>query len=596
MGILSLLTLWQCAQPGRLTGGPKDILPPVLNTVASTPNLQTNFKKETITLAFDEFLKLDKVFTEVVISPPLQYNPNIRLKGKSVLIDFDDKEVLRPDATYTINFGEAIRDYTEGNIVKNMTYVFSTGNFIDSLSVKGTVRDAITGKAVDKAIVMLYENLSDSVVYRELPFYFGRTDKEGKFIINNVKAGRFKVLALLEEFTSYKFDNPGESIGFLDEPILVSDTTRNDINVSIFQEAVPNRIVKIDSSRYGRLKFFFSDDPVFATIDSVAAPDGVEVYRENIADTLFLWHNTTDTLPWPLYVTVDTLRDTIPVRSLERDSFLKKAKLETLKKSAAAATKINPLKPLMIVFNEPLSRVDTSFIKLWILEKDTTARDSLLPGDSLLMDALVLTDTLKQPDIILPDSLSEKEVPDRGMLIPSLNATVDSADRRNLSINMPWKAGATYSLQLMPGAVGSLRGLAYQDTFEQQYEPLSALDFGDITLNIRGIVPGQSYLLEVLFKNDNLVESFSVANDTLVVRKIVAVPSGKYQLRVTKDRNGNERWDTGNYIRREQPEVQRIKILEELRAGWEVEVEIDLEGLFSRKGSLPPKAEAQEEE
>jgi len=602
MGMLTLLTLWHCAQPGRLTGGPKDIIPPKLNTAESSPNLQTNFEKKTITLMFDEFIKLEKVFTEVVISPPLEYSPDIQVKKKSVLIDFDEKETLRPNATYTINFGEAVRDFTEGNIVEDLTYVFSTGDFIDSLSVEGTVTDAVTGKTVEKAIVMLYENLSDSVVYKELPFYFGRADKDGKFTINNVKAGAFKVVALLESFTNYKFDNAGESIGFLDEPIIVSDTTQNNLKISIFQEAVFNRITRIDSSSYGRLKLFFSDDPKFATLDYTAAFDE-EIYRENIEDTLFVWHNTLDTIGWPLYVAVDTLLDTIQVRNIDRDSFIKKTILKTTKESSTSATKINPLRPLMLTFSEPLGMVDTAHIKLWMAIDTTTSSvpttDSLQVDtlNNLETDSLSLTDTLNQITIteVKSDSLSSEKQENKGTLVESLAVTIDSADRRNLKIDMPWKADAIYTLQLMPEAVRSLRGLIYKDTFIQKYEPLPALDFGDITLNIRGIDSSQSYFLEVLFKNDNLVESFSVANDTLVTKKIVALPSGQYQLRVTKDRNANGRWDTGNYIRREQPEQQKIKMLEELRQGWEVEADIDLEGLFSGKVTLPPKKEEEQE-
>ncbi len=527
-----LLVFYQCAQPGTLTGGARDTKPPVLNTAESTPNLQTNFNKQTIELKFDEFIQLKKASTEVIISPPLTYNLKTRVRGKSVLVEFDEKETLRSDATYSINFGEAIQDYTEGNKIEGFTFVFSTGDFLDSLSVTGNVTDAISGKPVEKAIVMLYNVIEDSVVSKVLPFYFGRTDKTGTFKINNVKSDTFKVVALLESFTNYKFDNSGESIGFLEDPIIINDSTSNEISISLFKEEGKNRLIKVDSSQYGQLKLIFSNDPKSAKLDYGVID--AEVYRENIEDTLFVWHNTAVADTWLLSVAVDSLRDTILVRGVERDSFIKKNKLSIIKKASPTAVKINPLKSLPIAFASPLESFDTSKIKLY--------------SDSLMTR------------------------------IP-VEVSIDSLDRKNLSIRYPW-ADTSYYFQILPGAATALTGLVYADTFTQIYEPSPRDVFGDLTLNIRGIQPGTIYFLELLFKSDNLVESFSVANDTLVVKKIVALPIGNYSLRVTKDRNKNGRRDSGNYYRREQPEQQRITTLEELRAGWEVDTEIDLEQLF----------------
>ncbi len=548
--LVMLLACSQCAQPGVLTGGPKDTEPPVLNTLESTPNLQTNFDKQTIELAFNEFLQLKQANKEVVISPPLTYNLKTRVKGKSVLVEFDEKETLRPNATYTINFGEAIQDFTEGNKVENFTFVFSTGDFLDSLSVTGKVTDAITGKVVNDAIVMLYDVMEDSVVNKALPFYFGRTDEEGVFKINNVKSDTFKVVALLEDFTNYKFDNSGESIGFLEDPIIINDTTNNKIEISLFQEEGTNRLVKIDSSQYGKLKLIFNNDPNAAVLDYEV--ENIDVYREVISDTLFVWHNTSATDTWPLTIAVDSLRDTILVYGLERDSFLKKNKLLMTKEASPTVVKINPLKPLQLAFSNPLQTVDTSKILLYA--------DSLMTGLPIVVE-------------------------------------VDSMDRKNLIIRYSW-VDTSYYFQLLPGAVTALSGLIYADTFIQQYQPSPRDMFGDLTLNIRGIQPATTYFLELLFKSNNLVESFSVANDTLVVKKITGLPIGNYELRVTKDRNKNGRRDSGNYYRKEQPEQQRVTTLEELRAGWEVDTAIDLEQIFTapERPAEPEKVEGAEGE
>ena len=173
---------------------------------------------------------------------------------------------------------------------------------------------------------------------------------------------------------------------------------------------------------------------------------------------------------------------------------------------------------------------------------------------------------------------------------------IDSLDRKNLSIQYPWK-DTSYYFRILPDAVTALTGLVYADTFMSRYEPSPRDVFGDLTLNIRGIQPGTNYLLELFFKNDNLVESFSVANDTLIVKKINALPIGVYSLQVTKDRNNNGRRDSGNYYRKEQPEQQRITTLEELRAGWEIDTDIDLEKLFTtpERPEKPEKVEGEKE-
>ena len=225
-----------CAQVGRLTGGPEDETPPALIEEESTPSLQTNFTKQTIKLAFDEWLKLDNnYFKEVVISPPLLYNPEIKLKGKSVLFSFHEDEVLKEEATYTINFGKAIKDLTVGNVVDNLRFVFSTGPFIDSLEVKGTVIDVEEGKGVADALLMLYDNLADSVVRTERPFYFARTDKSGNFKIENVKSDTFKVVAMVDNNFNYFFDLEKEKIGFLEEPIILPDSNLTSLNLTLFE-------------------------------------------------------------------------------------------------------------------------------------------------------------------------------------------------------------------------------------------------------------------------------------------------------------------------------------------------------------------------
>ena len=207
-----------CANVGTGPGGgPKDEKPPVLQTDQSTPNLQTNFKKQDINLVFDEYVEVKNIFDEVIISPPLQKRWKLSQKLKTVTFEFDKDEVLREDATYTINFGAAVQDYTAGNKVPDLRFVFSTGDFIDSMEVSGRITNALTGAAEKDVLLMLYDNLSDTVVRKERPFYFARNDGKGNYTIKNVKTDTFKVFAIKDEGQQYLFDQETEAIGFPSE-------------------------------------------------------------------------------------------------------------------------------------------------------------------------------------------------------------------------------------------------------------------------------------------------------------------------------------------------------------------------------------------
>ena len=191
IGTLGLLLFGSCHNQIQLTGGPKDEAPPVLDTTLSTPNNQVRFDKQEITLYFDEYVSVRDPIKQILVTPPLIYAPQVTERLERITFEFDDKEVLKENATYVINFGESIIDYNESNKLENFTMVFSTGDYIDSLSIRGNVIDSKTQQASPEYLVMLYESVYDSVVYKEKPFYFARTDMEGQFEINNLRADTF---------------------------------------------------------------------------------------------------------------------------------------------------------------------------------------------------------------------------------------------------------------------------------------------------------------------------------------------------------------------------------------------------------------------
>jgi len=560
--------LFGCANPVLPEGGPRDTEPPKLDTLRSTRNFQTRFKKQDIVLAFDEWVELRDVFTQVVISPPLAKRPNIVRKKKTIQVIFDKDEVLRDSATYVINFGQAIRDITEGN-VNPIIFVFSTGDYIDSLSVEGKITDAWTGKPVDKTLFMLYENLADSVVYKERPFYFALTDKDGNFKLNNVKSGRFKAVALTDLNLNYRFDSDAEQIGFLDSVLVLgrevvldsvlvevdsvqldslpSDSlsiTPNElagtgkpptppvpkVNIQLFAADKPLFMRSKEATKYGQVKLTFNQPPGGAKVsfDSV----GQVAVFENDKDTLRLWyHHPVQDTAWRVYVQRDTSVDTVLVKNGLRAGFLAGAKLTTATKQTGQPIRLTPGQPLRIQFNHPLASFDIANIRLL---EDTTK-------------------TAVQPLLV-----------------------IDSTEQRSLLVSFPWKEGVGYELQVLTGGVTDLFGLRNADSIGQKLTLGLRKDFGTLTLKVTQLDNAKAYVIHLLDKPDSPLplRKWTVANAADFEVKLDLLPPATYTVELIEDLDRNGRWTTGSYDLHRQPERFVRKTLEELRANWELEAEV----------------------
>ena len=250
-GLFFTLLLCACARQGTPTGGPKDTTPPKVDTITSTRNFSTRFSGRRIELVFDEWVTLSDVGAQVVVSPTLPKRPEVKLKGKKVIVELPEEDTLRPNTTYTINFGTAVKDLHEGNPAENLRFVFSTGDYLDSLTVSGFVFDAFSGEPVDKISVMLYETRADSAVRKERPYYFARTNKTGQFSIQNVRPGNFKVAAIDDTSGDLKWDGQNERIGFPDAMLSVTYTSQCAFSLKLFKTPWGRCLVVYRSVRYG---------------------------------------------------------------------------------------------------------------------------------------------------------------------------------------------------------------------------------------------------------------------------------------------------------------------------------------------------------
>jgi uncharacterized protein (DUF2141 family) len=210
-----------CAQIGSITGGDKDSLAPVLiNSDPKSPAINITSKK--ITLSFDEYVEAQEVQTNLIVSPYPKNSPEVTVKLKTISIKLKDS--LLPNTTYSLNFGNAIRDVNESNILKGFTYVFSTGNTIDSLTFSGKVLLAESGQADSTLLVMLYRNTNDSAVQKLKPTYITTVNGDGSFIFNNLPSGNFNAYALKDGDGSKNYNSKTELFAFLDKPITINDS------------------------------------------------------------------------------------------------------------------------------------------------------------------------------------------------------------------------------------------------------------------------------------------------------------------------------------------------------------------------------------
>ncbi|MGB8192815.1 MAG: Ig-like domain-containing domain [Chitinophagaceae bacterium] len=222
IGIFSLFMLAEgiglagCANMIPPSGGPRDSIPPVL--LKATPgDSSRNFTNNRITFVFDEYVEVSNIMENLIVSPTPKIAPFVEGRLRTVTVSL--KDTLEPNTTYTLNFGNAIRDINEGNELKDFTYIFSTGPVFDTMQLSGKVFLAETGGIDSTLIVMLHTGMDDSAVVNERPRYYTRVDRDGNFRFQNLPPGSFNVYALKDEGGSKRYQSPSQLFGFANDPV-----------------------------------------------------------------------------------------------------------------------------------------------------------------------------------------------------------------------------------------------------------------------------------------------------------------------------------------------------------------------------------------
>lgn len=511
---LGMLAVWMnsCAVQAHPTGGPEDNTSPMPIAAKSSPNQALNFKKQDIYFEFDEWVNL-KNKSQILVSPPLRYPLDIKLSGKRLILKFDEREVLHDQTTYTINLGESIHDITESNAIQNYTYVFSTGPFIDSLSIHGSVVDAWTGKSVEGAIVALYANLQDTAFTNERPLYFTKTDLNGGFTLNNIRADQFNVFALVDNNLNYYYDLPNERIAFLSEPIQVDTSFTSKLQLELFQEKEALKIETIEQ-RASNVLLLFNGDLVDGRIELF---DGAEDLRYLAqGDSMVFWHQFRDTT-----------------------------------------------KCIVRAANEPIDTITVfpisdSLNLRWIGTKELDCRASSF----FSMDFTQAIQQIELQNIVLRDSADQQV---------QFQAKIDTLIPNRINLRGAWSIDQKYNLTLLPGALVGINQQS-NDSIQTEINILDEALFGELIVQLDSLDKNYQYIVE-LSKGAKKIHQRIQAVESHTMNFKGLVP-GQYKARIIEDKNKNGRWDPGQYATKTQSERWVEKPLQALKANWTLELKV----------------------
>ena len=561
----------RCANVVTPSGGPKDDKSPVV--LSATPqNNSTNFKGKTIHLTFDEFVTLNNPSNNVMISPPMSKKPTFRTNGKSVIIRFE--EPLRPNTTYSIHFGDAIKDLHEGNVFKGYTFNFSTGSSIDSLSLKGKVISASTLSPMESLIVGLYTDDNDTLTLDSLPYkvkpsYITTTDKNGIFEFSGLADKEYLIFALKDNNANLIYDLPNEEIAFHSDLVkpyyidyhIIKDTIKNDsiVNDSIIKvDSVP--AVKKPEYPIYEMFAFIQEDSIQKVFKKELVENGLLrfVFRypannveikvlEETPDTfniLPVYSTRKDTVLWyftpckdSIWISINdgvNISDTTHYSLKPRESSSRRRRQKEdviirklVAKNNIKANKIKPEQPLILSFNEPVVKIDQSEWLLLIENKDTIYRKSQLEQIDEYGFKYQIVRDFKQDQkyqLIIPDSV----------FFGIRNVTNDSI-KLNFSVQDESTLGNIYINVEIPENVPQV--------------VIELTDEKGKTLDKQIITQSQELAFEYL-------------------------DPGKYKLKATIDADANGEWSPGNFGRKLQPEkiIFYDKVLE-VRANWDIDLD-----------------------
>ncbi len=526
LSALVLLLVFSCATVEKPNGGPRDFdAPKMVSAVPSDSSTQFNTRK--IIIEFDEFVKLNNPTSQIIINPFPINKPEVSVQGKKVKISLND--TLIANTTYHIFFGDAIQDITEGNKASGLNYVFSTGKYLDSCSSKGFAGDAFTNLATEKAWVLLFRKRSDFT--DTIPLYIAHCDSKGAFSFRNVAPGSYYVCAIEDNNSNFRFDLPDEKIGFLTEPIQLSDEnpTNDSLKLYLFVEnAKEQKHLKTEIAGYQTVRSSFRISMKDPTISILTSSE----------KTLYTWNKTNDTLTfWVKNPVEDTLKYIV------RDG----AFSDTLAQNLKAKTRLR-------------AATDTSY------KLQSNVRGELIPFT----------------EVFTISSLAPIEALDTGKIIfRRNNDTIPTVWQKIDSSGRSWKLVAELNLGddcniiFKKGALRNFFGFG-NDSTAFKFKIAGPDDLGSIHLTFTN---RPSTKLIIVAESKAMSRKIIIGADSADIILENLIP-GDYNLKIIADLDGNNDWTTGDFRTNIQPETVftltrpiQVKKSWESKIGWSLKRE-----------------------
>jgi len=550
LSAINIFIVTSCAKVVSPSGGPKDVTPPKM--IKSNPeNNAINFNKKKIEITFDEFIQLKDVNQKLTVSPPLKEKPTIYLNGKTVVVELNNE--LRTNSTYSLNFADAITDLNEGNVLSNFQFVFSTGTYVDSLMLSGNICNAFDLKQSDQVLVMLYETLADSAPLKVKPDYLSKTDASGKFSILNIKPGRYQLFALKDVNNNYIYDQANESIAFINtlvtphiiaKPDSTHKTTIDTLALSLklFDEDNKKQYIsKTERPLRNKLTVCFNR-PLFNNTLKISSLSFKSLENWGVLEQTLNKDSATIWLSQENAINLDSLKLTFEYEKKDstgsyftkKDTIIFKYKeLQPSKKTDSTGTKLT--------HNIAATAFD--------LNKDIVIEN---PSPVLTFDA---------------NKIKLYQVVDTVETLVKINIVKDSILARKFHVKYNSLPEANYRLEVLPEAFIDIYKKT-NDTLEVKYNTQRLEYYGNLFFVMQNI--SQPTIVQVLDSKNNIISEKHISTNCKITFDYLKPQ--KYVIKAIIDQNANGRWDTGNYLKKAQPEsVLFYKDQINMRSNWDIE-------------------------
>ena len=531
------------------SGGPKDTIPPVIVKLYPYPGTRNvPVHKTQLEFTFDEYVVV-KDQQSIFLSPPMEKPPKYKMKGKTLVIYFEND--LDSNKTYTLDITNAVADNNEGNMFPGYNLAFSTGTDVDSMYITGVVQDCNTLMPIKGATVMLYKDQADSAIFLQRPVAAGRTDDWGYFCLRNIQDTVYRLFAIMDINYDNKYDATSEQVAFFDSLVrpvnrvrdsvpelykyLMTDTLackarKTEYTLNLFKETPSTQMID-NYERVGERTAYITFMAPYAQIDSIwikGVPHEKLITQFNIKqDSLEIWVNDPAPQPDTLYLNVDYM------------------KTDTLGNLSPFVEEIKLVKPKELMARKS-SRKD-------IKKEDTTAVFTVdSKAENIEQNGFVVE--FKYPLVVSAfDSVTFRYLnPRQQETKGKFTVTQDSLNLRKYVIRPTEKflPGYEYFLNIPGRKFKDINGF-YNDSLEVKVTLPNDETLSLLSINMSNVK--NKYIVDLLDeKRSKTLRSYIIDTDQTLL--FPYLKAGKYSIRLTEDVNRNGIVDTGNLLERKQPE------------------------------------------